>query len=144
VGASWSNRAFAKGTTATGFDIQRGNAYEIDTEIGTYAPGFHLLGELTHGDYNALDNSTFTGEHVWLAYRTKAVSPAVTALEPILRASNSTISGANKERGGTLLTPGFNVYFSPLNRVMVNYDVWFPEAGGGSQRSFKAQFQLAF
>jgi hypothetical protein len=144
VGASWSNRAFARGTTATGFDIQRGNAYEIDTEIGTYAPGFHLLGELTHGDYNALDNSTFTGEHVWLAYRTKAVSPAVTALEPILRASNSTISGADKERGGTLLTPGFNVYFSPLNRVMVNYDVWFPEAGGGSQRSFKAQFQLAF
>jgi hypothetical protein len=144
VGASWSNRAFAKGTTATGFDIQRGNAYELDAELGTYAPGFHVLAEASHGDYDAIANTTFDGAQTWLAYRTKAVNTAVTALEPIFRASHSSISGASEERGGTLLTPGFNVYFSPLNRVMVNYDVWLPHAGGPSQRSFKAMFQLAF
>ena len=143
VGAAWSNRAFAD-SIAGGFDIERGNAFEIDAEIGTYAPGFHALGELSFGDYDRFARSEFRGAQAWLAYRTGAVAEMISAVEPLVRASWSRIEGADEPRGGTLLTPGINLYFGGLNRAMANYDVWLPSGGGDAQRSFKAQFQLAF
>jgi hypothetical protein len=43
-----------------------------------------------------------------------------------------------------LLTPGLNFYLGPLNRIMLNYDLWNPHGGGREARSFKAMIQMAF
>ena len=48
-----------------------------------------------------------------------------------------------EEGGGTLVTPGVNLYLGGLNRIMFNWDFWNPLTGE-SQNSFKTQFQLAF
>jgi hypothetical protein len=45
--------------------------------------------------------------------------------------------------GGTLVTPGVNLWLGALNRFSVNYDIWNSQTGESAQ-SFKAQFQLAF
>lgn len=74
------------------------------------------------------------------------MSRAISAIEPILRASYSdTESDAGAVvPGGTLLTPGVNIYFGPLNRIMLNYDHWLGGDGSEDASSFKAMFQLAF
>jgi hypothetical protein len=144
IGAAWSNRAFAETLDGGGFDLERGNAFEVDAEIGGYAPGFHAVGELSLGDYDRFDDSDFLGGQAWVAYRTGPVGDALSAVEPLFRASASAIDGPDEARGGTLLTPGINVYLGGLNRLMANYDVWLPEGDGPTRRSFKAQFQLAF
>lgn len=143
VGGAWNNRAFAD-SVAGGFAIERGNAFEVDAELGTYAPGLHLLGELAFGDYDPFADSDFMGASGWLGYRSGPLGPALAGIEPLLRASYSTIDGPAEERGGTLLTPGVNFYLGGLNRVMANYDIWMPTGDGRTERSFKAQFQLAF
>ena len=41
-------------------------------------------------------------------------------------------------------TPGINLYFDPLNRLMLNWDFWRADEGGPSEHSFKAMLQFAF
>jgi hypothetical protein len=149
LGAAWSSRDFGRPSTEPGADsvLKRGNAFEVDAEWGSYAPGFHFVGELAAGDFDPFTGDDFTGAQGWLAYRTRTLGKKVSNLEPILRASYGAVHSRDPDRddlGGTLLTPGLNVYFSPLNRVMLNYDVWKPRDGGDTETSFKAQFQVAF
>jgi hypothetical protein len=111
------------------------------------APGFHLLAELSRGDLDPFADAQFGGAQTWLAYRTGALSAVVTALEPVLRVSYAETDDAGTGLvipGGTLLTPGINVYFGPLNRIMLNYDVWLGGDDSQDARSFKAMFQLGF
>ena len=149
LGAAWSSRHFAY-ETVEGEDpeLERGNAFEVDAEWGAYAPGLHLLGEVAVGDYDPATGTEFTGAQGWLGYRTGALGSKVTGVEPIFRASYGAVdreeNGVEEELGGTLFTPGINVYFGPLNRVMFNYDVWRPRGGGETESSFKAMFQVAF
>jgi hypothetical protein len=146
AGAGWSARDFARSAGPERFELRRGNAFEVDLEYGAFAPGLHLIGELTWGDFDPFAGARFRGGQGWLAYRTTHLSEAVTAIEPVLRASRGAIDrgdGSTDPRGGTLLTPGINVYFGPLNRIMLNFDHWTP-AGGRAEGSFKAQFQAAF
>jgi hypothetical protein len=142
VGAGWSNRAFARAAVGENVAIERGNAFEVDVEVGAFTPGFHLMAEASHGTFDPFTDSRFTGGQAWLAYRTSAMG-AVSALEPVVRVSHSALQGPNRNLGGTLLTPGVNVYLGGWNRIMFNYDHWRPQQGG-SQSSIKAQFQLAF
>jgi hypothetical protein len=68
-------------------------------------------------------------------------------VEPVFRASYSDTdasSGAPMVSGGTLLTPGINVYFGPLNRIMLNYDIWLGDGDTPDAQSLKAMFQLGF
>ncbi|MBR9988522.1 MAG: hypothetical protein KFH98_02145 [Gemmatimonadetes bacterium] len=146
VGAGWSSRDFIVEPGETP-GLERGHAFEIDVEYGAFAPGFHLMAELSRGDIDPLTDATFQGAHAWLAYRTEALSTAVSAVEPVFRASyagTDAMDGAGVVAGGTLLTPGINIYFGALNRIMLNYDIW--QGGDGSQdaRSLKAMFQLGF
>ena len=123
------------------------NAFEIDLEYGSFAPGFHLLAELSYGDLDPLTGSTFTGAHAWLAYRTGALSSRISAVDPVFRASHAKMNDDEVSppiQGGTLLTPGINFYFGPLNRVMLNYDVWMGAGDSPDARSWKAMFQLGF
>jgi hypothetical protein len=151
LGFGWSGRDFAEpGPSAAtpALRLVRGNAFEADLEIGSFAPGFHLLGEVAFGDADPLSGAEFMGAQSWLAYRTRPLGPTVSAVEPIFRASWSEVDRGTPSAGevveGTLLTPGINLYFGPLNRVMLNYDFWFPGGDADAEGSFKAMFQLAF
>lgn len=142
LGAGWSSRHFARDTSAE-FELKRGNAWEIDVEYGSFAPGIHLLGEVAFGDFNPFTDTRFFGTQVWLGYRTQPRG-ILSAVEPIIRASYGAVDGRHDGRGGALFTPGLNLYFGGWNRFMVNYDWWLSNGGGGTEGSFKAQLQLAF
>lgn len=148
IGAGWSNRAFSRALTAPegGFEIRRGSAYEVDLEIGSFAPGFHMLGELAAGKFDPFSDRDFLGAQAWLAYRTGSMG-RIFAVEPTFRASYGDVdvaATATPARGGTLLTPGLNVYMGGRNRVMFNYDLWLAGGDASDQGSFKVMFQLAF
>lgn len=146
VGAGWSSRDFADGGSTTP-ELRRGHAFEVDLEIGSFTRGLHLLAELSHGDVDPFTGTTFWGAQAWIAYRTEESGTLGTALEPVLRASyadTGDADGSPAVPGGTLLTPGFNLHLGPLNRVMLNYDVWLGADGSEDAHSFKAMFQLGF
>ncbi|HEV2146242.1 MAG TPA: porin [Longimicrobiaceae bacterium] len=146
TGLSWSRRDFLVVAPTDGRELAAGQAWAVDVEYGTYGPGLHLVGEAAFGDVNPRADIDFTGAQAWLAYRTRAFGPSLTHLEPLFRVSYGDVDappGLTVPRGGTLLTPGINLYFGPLNRIMLNYDVWMPEQGD-AVGSFKAQFQVAF
>ncbi len=145
LGIGWSSRDFTDGVGAEP-DLERGNAFEIDLEYGSFNPGFHFLAEVSRGDIDPFTDATFWGAHTWIAYRTGPASRAVSAVEPVFRASYSETEsdGGSVVPGGTLLTPGINFYVGPLNRIMINYDHWIGADGSDDASSFKAMFQLGF
>ncbi|HEX8831958.1 MAG TPA: hypothetical protein VF705_12370, partial [Longimicrobium sp.] len=128
VAGSWGRRDFVREDSA-GTHSRGGHAWAVDAEVGGYRPGVHLVGELAFGDEDPLEEQHFLGAQGWLSYRARA-------LEPLLRVSYGDADG-----GGTLVTPGVNVYFGGMNRVMLNLDVW---NGAQDAQSLKAQFQMAF
>lgn len=148
LGAGWSNRAFGTVVDEEVTDTERGNAFEVDVEYGSFKRGLHFMGEVALGDAEPFADTDFLGAQGWLAYRTAPLSRVVDGVEPGLRLSYGTLdrSGdAAPQLGGTLLTPGISVWFGGLNRFTANYDVWFPSADGeDTESSFKAMFQLAF
>jgi hypothetical protein len=147
VGAAWSSRHFAVQEGGGDPTLRRGHAWEVDAEVGGFDPGFHALAEVARGDFDPFTDATFTGAQGWLAWRSRELGKRVHAVEPMARVSWAEVEGDDPETaeiGGTLLTPGVSVYFTPLTRVQVNCDFWNPAGGGESQRSFKTQFQFAF
>lgn len=147
LGAGWSSRDFA--VLRTGFDpeLERGNAFEVDFEYGSFSPGLHVMGEVSWGDFDPFTGRDFFGAQSWVGYRTGRISEAVASLEPVFRASYGAVEDGAivEDLGGVLLTPGVTVWLGGLNRVMLNYDVWLPrEEGAETASSFKAMFQLAF
>ena len=147
VAAAWSSRHFGYESEDVPGEtfLRRGNAFQADVEVGSHAPGFHAIGEVAAGDFDPLTDRRFVGAQAWLAFRTDTVSSKITAVEPVFRVSHGNVDaeGSGLELGGTLLTPGVNVYLGGWNRVMFNWDFWKP-VDGETQNSFKAQFQLAF
>lgn len=147
LGGGWSSRDFAADDSETPA-LERGHAFEVDLEIGGFRPGFHLLAEVSRGDLDPFSGATFQGAHAWVAYRTERLTRNLTAVEPVFRASYSSTEvdagGTPPIPGGTLLTPGVNIYFGDLNRVMVNYDAWMGEDGSPDAGSWKVMFQLGF
>jgi len=140
-GASWSSRDFA---VTAGEELERGHAYSIDVEYGAFAPGLHLIAEASFGDVDPFTTTSFRGAHGWLAWRSDSPGRTVSAIEPIVRVSWADIDGESATPGGLLLTPGINVYFGPLNRLMINYDVWRGADDSIDAESLKIMLQAAF
>ncbi len=132
LAGSWGRRDFVRAATdSSGARSRGGSAWALDAEVGGYQPGVHLVGEVVFGDEDPFEDQHFMGAQGWVSYRAGG-------LEPLLRVSYGDTDG-----GGTLLTPGMNVYLGGMNRVMLNLDVW-RGAGGPHAESVKAQFQMAF
>ncbi|HET8657342.1 MAG TPA: porin [Longimicrobiaceae bacterium] len=145
VGAAWSSRDFVGDTVADEpRALKRGDAYEVDAEYGAFGPGFHALGEVAAGAAQPFTATDFGGAAAWLAYRTRPLGAAVTGLEPTVRVGYGHLDAPLAGRGGTLVTPGLNLYLGARSRVMVNYDVWAAADGGEAGRSFKLMFELVF
>lgn len=141
LAGSFSRRDFAEDDSTRG-----GVAWAADLEIGSYAPGFHFVGEAVIGDFDPYAEAEFVGAQAWLAYRTPELGGRITHVEPALRISHGDPDredGLDVAQGGLLLTPGVNLYLGGLNRIMVNADLWRGD-DGSRETSFKAHFQLAF
>lgn len=148
AGASWSSRDFVTSEGLPDGEVleERGNAWALDVEVGDYAPGLHFVGEVAYGDFNPFAGSRFLGAQGWLAWRSPTTRRKITNVEPVVRLSYGDPNANGRgdiTGGGTLVTPGVNVYFGSQNRILLNYDIWNPDVGE-TRNSFKAQFQLAF
>ena len=149
LGASWSRRDFVSEGGHEAPEVEDGQAWAADVELGTDRGGLHVIGEVTRGDFDPLAGAAFVGAQGWIGYRTARVSSTLAAVEPLLRVSygdpdrdDDTLVEA---QGGTLVTPGVNLWLGGLNRFAVNWEMWNPEADGAEMvHSFKALFQLAF
>lgn len=145
IGAAWSMRDFASSATDPAPELRRGQAFEVDLEYGSFAQGLHVLVEAATGDLDLFSNQSFSGAQAWLGYRTPPISSLVLGIEPALRVSHSETDGDPIEfAGGSLFTPGLNVYIGRLDRIMLNYDIWRGADGAADARSFKAMVQMAF
>ena len=146
LGGGWSSRDFARDREDADPELRRGHAFGIDAQVNAFAPGLIFVGEVLRGDYDPFAGAEFTGAQGWIAYRTGALGSRVAHLEPVLRTSWSRVDDTEdgSDPGGLLRTPGLNVYFTPLTRVLFNYDVWNPRDEGETARSCKAQLQVAF
>lgn len=145
LGGGWSSRDFLEAPVDESDPFVRGHAFEVDLEVGTFAPGLHMLGEIAWGDAEPATGRDFFGAQGWLAWRSEPVARWITAVEPIFRASYGEIDGSDGTTS-TLLTPGLNVHFGGRNRFMVNYDfvLLAADVEDDTEGSFKAQMQLAF
>lgn len=144
LGAAWSARQFTDSIGASPA-LRYGHAFEVDVEYGSFSGGPHLLGEVAVGDVNPFEDSEFRSAQVWLGYRTAALGSVILGVEPALRVSHADVDpSAFAPGGGTLITPGLNIYLGPLDRLMLNYDIWRGADGSPDAASFKAMLQFAF
>lgn len=145
IGGGWSSRHFLESPVDESDPFERGHAFEVDLEVGTFAPGLHLLGEVAWGDAGPAMPGDFFGAQGWLGWRSEPVGRWLSAIEPIFRASYGEVADGGGATS-TLLTPGLNVYFGGRNRFMVNYDFVLlgADVEDDTEGSFKAQMQMAF
>lgn len=149
VGVSWSRIDFAHEPPddVQGLIMTEGAAWEADVELGSERGGPRAVFEVARGDSDPLPEAEFVSAQGWVAYRTGRVSSTLAALEPVVRVSwadpDVDDDAVGLPVGGTLVTPGINLWLGGLNRFGLYYDLWNPDAGE-SARSFKALFQLAF
>lgn len=149
MGVSWSRIDHVlEGATTEALRTEEGQAWAADVELGSARGGPRLLGEVTYGDFDPFQDARFFGAQGWLAYRTGRVSERISAVEPVLRVSygDPDVEGdadLGDAHGGTLLTPGVNLWLGGLNRFALNWELWSPE-DGERVHSVKAMFQLAF
>jgi hypothetical protein len=148
IGASWSRIDHASTPGDEGVEVREGQAWGADVELGSDRGGLHLIGEAAYGDFDPFARAKFFGAHGIASYRTARVSKAIAAVEPLLRVSHGDPDADGEslvpfEGGGTLFTPGVNLWLGGLNRFAVNLEVWTPEEGD-TVHSLKALFQIAF
>lgn len=140
VTAAWTNIRHRRDDSN---ESRRGDAFELSASWGEPdEEGLYLLVTGTGGVLSRFPDEHFFGGQIWAAYRSPELSSLITGVQPILRVSHGRPIGIQRELGGTLITPGVNVYLGGKNRIMLNVDLW----RGRSERaeSVKAQFQLAF
>jgi hypothetical protein len=149
LGVSWSRIDHVlEETTEETLETAGGQAWEADVELGSERGGPRVVLEAAYGDFNPFVDAKFFGAQGWAAYRTGRMSRHVAALEPFVRVSRGDpdVDGeglVGPATGGTLFTPGINLWLGGLNRIAVNYEVWTPETGD-AVHSFKTMFQVAF
>lgn len=149
VGASWSriDHVGAGGDEAP--ETREGQAWGADVELGSDRGGLHVVGEVSAGDFDPFAGAEFLGAQGWVGYRTGRVSSAISAVEPLLRVSygdpDVDDEGLIDATGGTLVTPGVNLWLGGLNRIAFNWEFWNPDVDGAETvHSAKVLFQLAF
>lgn len=144
IGSALSSRKFGSCMDCVDRVEERGSAWEVDAQYGEYGtPGWILLAQYSAGALNPFTGADFRGAQAWAAYRTPPLARYVAGVEPLLRWSYGDPEGELSPFGGTLWTPGVNLYLGRNNRLMLNYDIWTPEEGE-AESAFRAQMQLAF
>ena len=102
-------------------------AYGAELEIGSWRKGPHLLvNGLTGRNWKASDDATFSAFQVMgLWYRALDPESGIAAIEPMVRVSWASTESADPGTvRGTVITPGFMVYFAGKNGISANLDLY--------------------
>jgi len=102
-------------------------AYGAELEIGSWRKGPHLLvNGLTGRNWKASDDATFSAFQVMgLWYRPLDPESGIAAIEPMARVSWASTESADPGTvRGTVITPGFMVYFAGKNGISANLDLY--------------------
>lgn len=142
MGAAISRRESRLASRPTIVTVE-GTAYEADLEIGGFRrPGLRFMGELATGDNLAVD-AGFLGAQGMLSWFKPVAGSRIEGIEVAARASYGDPSTDIEDDEAVLLTPGFNVYFSGRNRMMINWDVYRPTGGRfETENALRIQAQL--
>src|SRR5690606_20602165 len=60
LGGGWSSRHFATGAGLTP-ELERGHAFELDLDVGSFSTGFPVLAETSRGGLDPFSDATFWG-----------------------------------------------------------------------------------
>ena len=144
IGFGLSRSVFRDGPTADAENS--GLAWEADLQLGEFRrPGLQFLAEVAGGDNLAVSESNFLGAQGVLAFFRPVAHPRIEGWEVAGRASYGDPRRDVDGDAGVLLTPGFNLYFSGRNRLMLNWDVFLPESDRFSrEHALRAQAQIYF
>lgn len=119
----------------TSEDIEYGIAFEGSAEWGSFKSGPHVQAGFVGGDnwtaYDtvAKESPNFSAVQGIAAYKHPlAGNRYLEAVEPVLRVGWADPNTDVDKDGGTLFTPGLNVYVSGRNRLSLNVDVYQPQA----------------
>jgi hypothetical protein len=125
-------------------ETRDGTAVEVDAQIGRPGdPGPGLIAEAVQGDSFAED-ATFRGVQAY-AWHRWPMTGRVTAVEGLARVSWGDPSTDRAQDGGTLFTPGLNVYVGRHARLMLQWDVHVPQDDRlRTGHAFRAQAQLIY
>lgn len=123
---------------------EHGTAWEADLEVGAYRrPGVWLLAEYAQGDN--LVAGDFRGSQAVATYYVPTGAARIEGVEPVFRWSYGDPDTAIDGDAGMLFTPGLNLHFFGRNKLMLNWDVYVPEADElSSENALRAQMQLYF
>lgn len=115
-------------------------AYGAELEIGSWRNGPHLLvNGLTGRNWKARDDATFSAFQLMALWH-RALDPesGIAGIEPMLRVSWASTESADPGTvKGTVITPGFMVYFAGRNGISGNLDRY--SSDGVSEWSLKLQ-----
>ena len=123
-------------------------AYGAELEIGSWRNGPHLLvNGLTGRNWKAGDDAVFTAFQLMALWYRPLENPSLAGVEPMLRVSwASTEPGSDANDSGdvtgTVITPGFMVYFAGRNGISANVDYYTSDhlgEAGDSEWSLKLQ-----
>jgi hypothetical protein len=144
IGAGVSTREFRLRTTPS-ILTRSGTAYEVDFEWGDFRrSGLHLIAEATSGSNLALDETFAAGQFIAAWYRPIS-SRKFEAWEVAARVGYGDPRVDVPGDDAFLLTPGFNIYFSGRNRLMVNWDVYMPRTDNfQTMHALRVQAQIYF
>lgn len=144
VGVAWS-RSVLNWPLATSTATRSGNAFALDAELGGFRRGgLWLIGELAVGE-NLASEERWTGALLIAAWFHRMAGGRIEGWEPVVRLSRGDPDGTVAGDEGVLLTPGFNVYFTARNRLMLNWDVYVPAGRQfATQHALRAQVNLHF
>ncbi len=144
IGVGVSTREFRLRTTPS-ILTRSGAAYEVDMEWGDFRrSGLHIIAEAATGTNLAVDE-TFTAGQFIAAWYKPLSNQKIEGWELAGRVGYGDPRRDVRGDDALLLTPGFNIYFSGRNRLMVNWDVYMPRGDGfQTMHALRVQAQIYF
>ena len=143
LGAGVSTREFRVRTTPS-ILTRSGTAFEVDLEYGEFRrPGLHIMAEGATGTNLAVDETFTAGQFIAAWFQ-----PTAGRIEGWEIAGRIGYGDSNRDRfddEALFLTPGFNIYFTGRNRLMLNWDVFLPSGDlFNDANAIRAQAQIYF
>ncbi len=109
-------------------------AWGADLEWGTWRDDLHVQAGVVGGDnWAALDANNDPRDFLAIQIIGSLFRPVdgdrIEGIEPLLRVSVADPAGDIDDDGGTLITPGFMIYFMGKNKIGANLDYYMPQTG---------------
>ncbi len=133
---AFDHRMDSQGSTMTA------PSYGAEVEVGTWRTGPHLIASLIGGrNWKLSDDADFSAfQLMGFWYLPSEPGGNISGFEPMLRVSwvdSGGMGSDGQNQTGTVITPGFMVYFVGRNGISTNVDIY--NSGDRSEWSLKVQ-----